>query len=274
MSDDIVQRQVAYLYKFSFKGLDYTFTSYDLPIVYDQQTYTRASIVHSEIDAETKAVTITTAIENAILRRFFLSTQITRFSLTIYRVTEKLEAPETVYQIFCGDMTSVSFKNNLAAATFAPRNLRASEKSVPRCFVQGACNWVVFSPGCGLDPMAYLQSHFPVVSVDRYTRTIVVSDMTLEDPTFLDYGKFTFSHEGQFETNTILTASTTGGLTTLFVDDIPLELTGPPFTISIVPGCDRTAATCNSRYSNLANFGGFDMIPDYNPTIDGIKTTN
>lgn len=36
-------------------------------------------------------------------------------------------------------------------------------------------------------------------------------------------------------------------------------------TVKIYPGCDRTRATCDGKFSNLDNFGGFSWIPLKNP---------
>lgn len=36
-------------------------------------------------------------------------------------------------------------------------------------------------------------------------------------------------------------------------------------TISLYPGCDRTLATCDTKFGNSANFGGFPFTPAKNP---------
>jgi len=39
-------------------------------------------------------------------------------------------------------------------------------------------------------------------------------------------------------------------------------------SIALFPGCDRTTIMCNSRFSNILNFGGFPHMPGKNP-FDG-----
>lgn len=41
---------------------------------------------------------------------------------------------------------------------------------------------------------------------------------------------------------------------------------GFPFMVKLYPGCDHTRATCISKFNNLLNYGGFDWIPQKNPT--------
>jgi len=35
--------------------------------------------------------------------------------------------------------------------------------------------------------------------------------------------------------------------------------------ITLYSGCDRTLATCHSKFGNSENFGGFPLIPTKNP---------
>jgi len=36
-------------------------------------------------------------------------------------------------------------------------------------------------------------------------------------------------------------------------------------TVTLYPGCPRDRQTCNDRFNNLENYGGFDWIPSRNP---------
>lgn len=49
--------------------------------------------------------------------------------------------------------------------------------------------------------------------------------------------------------------------------ELAAEVDGSPGTadVSIAPGCDLRRATCDARFANLANFGGFADIPRTNP---------
>lgn len=43
------------------------------------------------------------------------------------------------------------------------------------------------------------------------------------------------------------------------------QLEGAGSAVSIYPGCDHTRPTCNSKFANGLNYGGFDWIPSKNP---------
>ena len=40
---------------------------------------------------------------------------------------------------------------------------------------------------------------------------------------------------------------------------------GFPFDVKLYPGCDHSRQTCNDKFDNLLNYGGFDFIPTKNP---------
>lgn len=40
---------------------------------------------------------------------------------------------------------------------------------------------------------------------------------------------------------------------------------GFPVAVTIYPGCSHDRATCNAKFDNLLNYGGFDFIPQKNP---------
>lgn len=50
----------------------------------------------------------------------------------------------------------------------------------------------------------------------------------------------------------------------LNVDRPFIEVSGET-AIAVAPGCDRTQETCENRFGNIANFGGFPYIPSKNP---------
>ena len=41
--------------------------------------------------------------------------------------------------------------------------------------------------------------------------------------------------------------------------------TGSGMLVNLYPGCDHSRGTCNSKFSNGLNYGGFDWIPSKNP---------
>ncbi|AFE86373.1 tail assembly protein [Vibrio phage vB_ValS_R12Z] len=63
----------------------------------------------------------------------------------------------------------------------------------------------------------------------------------------------------------IMSSDATG----ILLDAVPIGL-AVGMEVSLVAGCDRTKATCQSKFNNLANYGGYLAVPTKNPFQDGI----
>ena len=64
-----------------------------------------------------------------------------------------------------------------------------------------------------------------------------------------------------FETRPILS-----NLGTQFEILKPLKNATVGQSIDFYPGCDGQPSTCNTKFSNLVNFGGHPFVPQQNPT--------
>jgi uncharacterized phage protein (TIGR02218 family) len=54
---------------------------------------------------------------------------------------------------------------------------------------------------------------------------------------------------------------------TLTLQRVSKSLLGAlPMTVKIYPGCNHTRLTCKDKFNNLPNYGGFDWLPQKNPT--------
>lgn len=71
---------------------------------------------------------------------------------------------------------------------------------------------------------------------------------------------------------------TLGGVSRFVIaqNGLTLTLSRPLLTLAVgamvdvFPGCDRLAATCNAKFNNLDNYGGFDYIPPKGP-FEGVS---
>lgn len=121
------------------------------------------------------------------------------------------------------------------------------------------CQVPLFSSACGLTQASYTSGG--IVSA--------VSGYTVTSPTFtnqaLGYwvgGIFTARGASRF-----VIAHAWNVIT--LADAVPSLAINDVFTITA--GCDRTLATCTSRFSNQANFRGQPHIPDVNPYLSGVE---
>lgn len=123
------------------------------------------------------------------------------------------------------------------------------------------CRHPLYGRGCYLDPEDFAQ----LASLDAIVgRVITVPEAALLPTGWLDGGMvrapdgtlaYIQKHVGDQLTLNRVSGALTG----------PLAVDGPGVAITIYPGCDHSYATCESKFANDNNYGGFDHIPTKNP---------
>ena len=136
-----------------------------------------------------------------------------------------------------------------------------------RARYQKTCRHLLYGRGCNLDPETFAVSG---LLVDLNKTVLQIAEAALQPNGYYLGGMvkmpnnelaYIISHSGEFLTiqreNETLSAD--------------FETSGPStITINIYPGCDRLRQTCNTKFANLDNYGGFPWIPTRNP-MDGSK---
>lgn len=130
-----------------------------------------------------------------------------------------------------------------------------------RARFQKSCRHALYGRGCWLDPETFALAA-TLDAIDG--RTLTVPEAATQPDGWwaggmvrAPDGSLTYiaGHSGdQLTMNRV-----SGALAT------PLASSGPGVAITIYPGCDHSYATCEAKFSNDDNYGGFDYIPVKNP---------
>ncbi|WP_051299232.1 phage BR0599 family protein [Marinobacterium litorale] len=123
-----------------------------------------------------------------------------------------------------------------------------------RARYQRQCRHVHYGTGCGLSRASYEVA-------DTVTALSNRTLLTLPAAAGFDDGYFA---GGILELDGImrLIINHTGDHVTINRQLLDLAVGS---AVKIFPGCDRSAATCDAKYSNIDNYGGFDFIPPKGP---------
>lgn len=116
------------------------------------------------------------------------------------------------------------------------------------------CRHILYGVGCGVNKNLHKTTSKNITFVDGPTRQITVDT----DPINADYiGGVLEGPDGV--TAQIVEVKVSGPNTLIKLMEIP---SGFIVGASVVAykGCDKSAAICNSRFANIANFGGFPAI--------------
>jgi uncharacterized phage protein (TIGR02218 family) len=128
---------------------------------------------------------------------------------------------------------------------------------LPRRLFQAACPYTLYDAGCGATrPAATASSLLPGISSDILT----VDDASATNTWTKGTVRFT-SGVLAGQSRTITASSNVVSVNILLVDPPMRPLPSVGDAVELVLGCDKTLATCGTKFSNAARFGGFPFIP-------------
>lgn len=249
--------------------LVYTFTNAPYPITYSGEVYQPTVIKHSEVESKEDLarsnLTVTLDRENEAARRWLSDSVEYQVSATVWHVHEN-------------DDVVVAWKGRLTAVKPQGNEIRLGLDSIFTSLAraglgaryQRMCRHSLYGRGCRVAASSYAVLGIPSA----------VTGNTVTIPEAASYPDGWFSG-GFLETpggGMRFIASHTGQLLTLFrpmreLQDLFLNqgyglnygMIYGGLRVKIYPGCDRSRSTCNSKFGNLENYGGFDWIPTKNP---------
>lgn len=153
--------------------------------------------------------------------------------------------------LFLGRVADVDATRARARVT-VNSHLELLDIPVPRRLFSPGCNVELFSAACGLSRAAYTFSG--TVAAGTTTTSVVVSGVAQADGYFTQ-GYLTLA-DGATRRWIKSWASGAAELLT------PLhEVPADGAAVQLVAGCDKTMATCHSKFANKLRFRGFPFIP-------------
>lgn len=245
----------------------WTFTSSEDQIYNDgsgEVVYKKTAISRTQVEQKkelTKAsVTIDIPIDHPfskfILTRFFEQL----ISMTIFKSED--------------GSTSVFWKGRLASIQPSGTSLSLIFESIftslrrpgLRATFQRNCRFALYGKGCNLDPADFAISG-TLSAINSTTLTIAEADDEIDG--YFNGGMIaapdgTFSWIMNHVGDQITIQRPSLSLSEAFLE------TGVLTPVVLYPGCDHSRLTCNSKFDNVINYGGFDWIPNKNPMSGSI----
>lgn len=238
----------------------YTVTSADEEAEYAGETYVPVSMGRDEVESKGEMardnLKISFSLANAVARKWFVSSLDFPLTLTVF----SQEDNETEIE-WKGRLSSVSPKKSEIEFTFESVFTSMRRMGLRQRY-QVTCPHALYGKGCKLNKEDF---DTPGTVTNVTNATVIVP----EAAGFAD-GHFT---SGIFEDNAgnlRFITSHVGSTLNLIRPMNPLidfvAANGyAGLTCRLFPGCDRTTTTCNNRFGNLNNYGGFPFIPGKNP---------
>lgn len=253
--------QVLELYTFIFGLSIFRFTSFQSDIVWQGLTYLSTQISRSSTGASIEdvagQVTITVPIDNPVPQLFIANVPGKVGSVQIFRAHANDPAEEIVV-LFDGFVANVSLDGELEAKVLCNPQTKIFDRSAPRIQFMSLCGHILYDARCK-------------VNIALFTFTGLVSAVASNVITVNGAGgvgaadHFTggfcrFPAGSTDDARLILTQS--GDDLTLL---LPFGATVLGSDIDLFAGCDRSLATCDSKFAAVPNYGGFPFVPRKNP---------
>ena len=252
--------QVLELYQFVFGAETFRFTSYNEDINWSGLLYTATQISRSEtqnsVEDAINQLTVTMTLDNPVAQKFIANVPGDVGSVLVLRANANDVAEETIV-LFEGFVASVKFDGELQAQVLCNPSTNVFQRAGPRFTYQGICNHVLYDAGCKIARSAF--DYTGLVSAVSGS-TITVNGLAAQGVGWAVGGFVQAPTAAPEDKRMIL--SQAGDVLTLL---LPFSITVLGTQVDVLAGCDHSLTTCNTKFSNVINFGGFPYVPRKNP---------
>jgi hypothetical protein len=240
------------LYRFTEDSLIWTLTSSNKTQTYNGETYTKATIGHSQIksspDKNGSTIDIIVDLDNVMARHWFVNAIDTVVNLEIFKVDDGIVTVD-----WQGRLTATKPDDSKLTLVFDSGFSQVRRIGL-RDQYQKICPHVLYGRGCFKNKAD--------VAIAGTVATISGSTVTVSAASSKPDGYF---NAGMIADSAGVLRFVTSHVGTVLILTRPLDSLTVGMSVNLYPGCARTTAACKDTFNNLANFGGFPWIPSINP---------
>lgn len=247
------------VYEFTRGTLKWNFTSFQEDIVFPVITYTAIPIERSKIEDSSELgrspITISLSSLEGFIQQYktYPPSEIT--TLVIKRGHSSLTQADMVVR-WMGRLLNISWKGEIAELSCEPIFTSINRLGLRRKYTR-QCSHVLYGKKCRVNTTAF-KIDGEVLSILGHKVSLAEAGVSGDNYYSGGYAEWDF--EGRKEKRMIMRQIGTE----ITLSGVPIGLTGGN-TITIYPGCDHTLDTCDGKFNNKLNCGGFPWIPSKNP---------
>lgn len=240
------------LYLFETRDKSWRLTSADREITHLAEIYEPTEIRRTEMEQgqELKSGLLRISIpkEHQLAAEFISFMPSTPMSLVIYRGHE---GDSEVVTIFTGGVSKADFSDFCELECLPESEI--VKRRIPGPRYQKQCNHILYDAGCGVDKESF-KTTATLTFVDDVT--IKATEFDAQTDGWFNSGYIEKGNQRRMILNHV------GDTLTLLSPMADLAVDDEVFAFA---GCQRDSATCDTKFSNLVNFMGFEWIPNKNP---------
>ena len=260
------------LYLFQNVTHRFAYASGSEAITYAGNTYLPRPVAHTSPSRggslqSSDSVVVTLPADDAFARRYVNGVPSSPDRLTIYRRHLTDGAAETVFY-WSGEVDSVAFKANEAKVLVLPAMGSALLRTIPKRTYRSLCNHVLYDRGCKVNDTSFrFVVTVQTISADGTLLTVSGAGISGLGAGYFDAG---FLRRDDIDHRMVLSSEDLGGNQLSVGVLLPFEELAFGDELELFAGCDHTIQTCNTKFANEVNFGGFPYVPTKNPFETGI----
>lgn len=259
------------LYQFT-QGPNVTrLTNFSEDVVFDGSTWLTTQIsrenIEKAIESSVNELKIFMPLDNPIAAQFIPNVPGKQIDIVIYRAhfTDPAEQRLVVYE---GFLAQCEFDGDLLATITIQPFTNVFKRTGPRFVYASLCNNILYDAGCKVVRGANV--HTDIVSgIDPAVRTITVNGLSGMGADWAN-GGFVASPAGG-NTDQRLIVAQAGDTVTLLSNFSADVLTT---AVDVFAGCAHDITTCQTKFNNVINFGGYPFVPIKNPFTTTLRGGN
>lgn len=254
------QGQPILLLDFVVLGVHWQYTTADRAIVNGGITWQPASISIGNIKAgseiKQQQITVTAPRDLLAAQQFYIYPPSTPMMLYVWALHYDDPDQQAVLQ-WVGRVMYPTWKGSSVEITCEPSYSSVQTTGLRRRY-SITCAHVLYGNGCNLTPASFAASA-TLTAVSGFTLTATAFGAQPAD--YYSGGYIEWASSAGYTERRAITAHS-GNTVTINYGAPDL---GVGSAVTVYPGCDHTMGTCQSKFSNLANYGGTPYIPSINP---------
>lgn len=249
------------IYQFDREGVQlWRYTSADRDLIIEGNVYLAAPVKRNNVEAsqdvERTSLKITMPADADFPEQFIASPPTDRIMATVRRYHHTDPTAELTF-VWVGRVINVENKEHEAIIS-CESCISSLKRPTLRRVYQTTCPHVLYGDQCKVSKVAFgavatLQSGSSGV-------TLISSTFAAQATGYYTGGYVEIEIESKlnraFITKHIGSAITTG---------LPLQGAAVGLAVTVYPGCNHSLITCQDKFNNILNYGGFPYIPVKNP---------
>jgi uncharacterized phage protein (TIGR02218 family) len=243
------------LYDFKIDGQHYYLTSSPVDVTYLDILWESSSITRDRIkqtsDSFKNDLSLTFPITNNFALQFIKYAQENVTTLTIFRK----HVGDSEYKTYWKGRVVGAEASNNSIVLICESIFTALRRTGIRAKFEYSCRHALYSTGCSVNKNSYSYSG-SVTSVSDNKLTLTLNISAVVDDNYFTGGYLTIDNITRYIVSHV---GDTVVINSPFQGDIVNK------SLIIYAGCNHNKSTCDTKFLNVLNFGGFPYIPSKNP---------